>query len=360
MQDSRPRLILAPALVAALVIAPVLADQFGPIPFFSTTVRGGFSIGQNASRVLSGSQTDNFPIELNWPGTVVRAIANWSYLTWDPFPGALQDATVTINAISVVGALTAVTEFDTDWGYDHVTSYSADVTEIVSNAGPGTFVIGSAIDEPPPTFSLGEGFTIVLIYDDGGPLRHTHVYLGGINSSAFSQGTGLGRMRLAPGYAGGNLHFFVNAIDGQSTLHEDFFINSTNLSGILTGGIVGDAFPGAEGPPGSPGDVRYDRAEGDISPWISGGATEITFQSFWFGIEHDAVGHTIGALSYPALCVGDLNRDNNVGIDDLAVVLAHFGYTGQAVYEDGDLNDDGDIGIADLADLLAIFGTDCE
>jgi hypothetical protein len=358
MNDARPRLILAPALVAGILSVSVLADQFGPAPVFSTTVRGGFVVGQNATRVLSGSQTDNFPVELSWSGTVVRAIANWSYLTWAS--GDAGEAFVTINGVGVVGALTALTDYDTDWSFDHVASYSADVTDIVANAGPGTYVIGSAIDEPAPTFSLGEGFTIVVIYDNGGPLCHTHVYLGGINSSAASQGTGLGRMRLSPAYAGGTLHFFVNAIDGQSTLFDDFYVDSNNLSGVITGGTGGNAFVGAEGPPGNPGDVRYDRAEGDISPWISVGATELTFQTFWLQLEHDAVGHTVGAISYPALCVGDLNRDNIVGIDDLAVILAHFGFTGQAVYEDGDLNDDGDIGIADLADLLAIFGSECE
>ena len=79
---------------------------------------------------------------------------------------------------------------------------------------------------------------------------------------------------------------------------------------------------------------------------------EVTFQTFWPGFEHDAVGHTIGAISYPALCVGDLNRNNSVGIDDLSVILAHFGQS-DGTYEDGDLNDDGNISITDLADLLA-------
>lgn len=358
MAESRPKSVFAHVLLGAVLAVPLRADQFGPTPVYSTTVRGDYVVGQNATRVSSGSQTDDFPVQLEWSGVIVRAIANWSYLTWSP-SGDTGEATITVNGSTVVGSLSALTEHDCAWGFNHVASYSADITELVAAHGPGVFTIGSAIDEPPPSSSFGEGFTIVAVYDNGSALRHVHIYLGGINSSDFSPGTGLGRMGLAPPYPGGPLNFFVNAIDGQSTLNEDFYVNSTILSGIITGGTLGDAFPGAEGPVGNPGDVRYDRAQGDISSWVPAGMVEITFQSAWSSLGHDAVGHTIGAISYPALCVGDLNRDNGVGIDDLSVILAHFGQP-QGTYEDGDLNDDGRVSISDLANLLAIFGTLCD
>jgi len=58
-------------------------------------------------------------------------------------------------------------------------------------------------------------------------------------------------------------------------------------------------------------------------------------------------------------CPGDLDGDAAVSIADLAVLLAHFGVTAGAAYEDGDLNGDGAVDISDLAQMLALFGTSC-
>jgi len=44
----------------------------------------------------------------------------------------------------------------------------------------------------------------------------------------------------------------------------------------------------------------------------------------------------------------------------LAQLLAHYGMTSGATYEDGDLDGDGDVALADLAGLLAVYGTTCE
>ena len=57
---------------------------------------------------------------------------------------------------------------------------------------------------------------------------------------------------------------------------------------------------------------------------------------------------------------GDLNGDGCVTLSDLAQLLAHYGMTSGATWEDGDINPypdgDGDVDLADLAELLAHYG----
>jgi len=53
---------------------------------------------------------------------------------------------------------------------------------------------------------------------------------------------------------------------------------------------------------------------------------------------------------------GDLDSDGDVDLSDLAQLLAHYGMTSGATYEDGDIDGDGDVDLADLAELLAHYG----
>ncbi|MBU0617468.1 MAG: hypothetical protein KKI02_07110, partial [Planctomycetes bacterium] len=55
--------------------------------------------------------------------------------------------------------------------------------------------------------------------------------------------------------------------------------------------------------------------------------------------------------------LGDLDFDGDVDLADLAQLLANYGMTSGAVYEDGDLDCDGDVDLSDLAALLAVYGT---
>lgn len=61
----------------------------------------------------------------------------------------------------------------------------------------------------------------------------------------------------------------------------------------------------------------------------------------------------------PQPCTGDLNNDSTVDLQDLALLLAHYGTPGGASAAEGDLDADGDVDLQDLATLLAIFGTTC-
>jgi hypothetical protein len=59
-------------------------------------------------------------------------------------------------------------------------------------------------------------------------------------------------------------------------------------------------------------------------------------------------------------CYGDLDGDGQIGLSDLAQLLANYGETSEMSYEDGDLDGDADVDLADLAALLAVYGTTCE
>ena len=84
----------------------------------------------------------------------------------------------------------------------------------------------------------------------------------------------------------------------------------------------------------------------DAGVLMSGGDFELA-GGFWAGAVEDE------------FCFGDLDGDGEIGLSDLAQLLANYGTTSGAVYEDGDLDADGDVDLADLAALLAVYGTTC-
>jgi hypothetical protein len=58
-------------------------------------------------------------------------------------------------------------------------------------------------------------------------------------------------------------------------------------------------------------------------------------------------------------CFGDLDYDGQVDLVDLVQLLASYGLTNSATYEQGDLDGDGDVDLADLTALLGVYGTIC-
>jgi len=58
-------------------------------------------------------------------------------------------------------------------------------------------------------------------------------------------------------------------------------------------------------------------------------------------------------------CFGDLDGDSEIGLTDLAQLLANYGTVEGATYRDGDLDVDGDVDLSDLAALLTVYGTAC-
>lgn len=58
--------------------------------------------------------------------------------------------------------------------------------------------------------------------------------------------------------------------------------------------------------------------------------------------------------------LGDLDDDGDVDLQDLAILLAHFGTISGAEWSIGDLDNDDDVDLQDLALLLANFGASCD
>jgi len=74
----------------------------------------------------------------------------------------------------------------------------------------------------------------------------------------------------------------------------------------------------------------------------------------WNQIFHDP--HNTNLYPLAAQIPGDLDGDGDVDLTDLAQLLAHYGMTEGATYEDGDLDGDGDVDLTDLAALLSHYG----
>jgi hypothetical protein len=69
---------------------------------------------------------------------------------------------------------------------------------------------------------------------------------------------------------------------------------------------------------------------------------------------------TVDVGAYEFTIAGDLDYDCDVDLSDLATLLAYYGTSAGASYEDGDIDDDGDVDLTDLAALLAVYGTTCD
>ncbi|GMU81624.1 MAG: hypothetical protein AMXMBFR47_14950 [Planctomycetota bacterium] len=70
-------------------------------------------------------------------------------------------------------------------------------------------------------------------------------------------------------------------------------------------------------------------------------------------------GFWMGGVVDPCTLPGDLDRDRDVDLTDLAALLAHFGTTGGGTPSTGDVDGDADVDLSDLSSLLANFGSMC-
>ncbi len=279
--------------------APAAEDGFSPI--FSGTLNGDFVTAGSYSRVFDAptSQTDPFAVTLGGipaGSTVVKAFANWTYLT--DLPGDPGEASITINGNPVVGTL-ALGSPDVGWGKSSSASYTADVTSLVS--GNGVFSIGSAIDDV-VSEAYGEGFSLVTVFSNPAlPRSDIYVY-SGLTSNTSNPPEGfapaLADYQFTLGaYNGGPAHFFINAFDGQ-TGADTFSINGLNAGGILGGtGSALDAWQGKLGPAAA-GNL-YDHGEGNVAAFMSVGQTSLTARTaIGAGAAGDAVGHSFGAIRF--------------------------------------------------------------
>jgi len=85
----------------------------------------------------------------------------------------------------------------------------------------------------------------------------------------------------------------------------------------------------------------------------------ITHDMMWDETTISVGFYPLSACTSPGCDPGDFDRDCDVDLDDLAVVLTSFGATG-ADPNNGDLDRDGDVDLRDLAVALAQFGNVCD
>ena len=69
--------------------------------------------------------------------------------------------------------------------------------------------------------------------------------------------------------------------------------------------------------------------------------------------------HDGTTVTLAVVCDGELTLDCQIGLDDLATLLANYGVSSGATYEDGDMDGDGEVGLSDLAVILAYYGNSC-
>lgn len=282
------------------LVAQALGGESGisSTPVFSAKVRGDFAVVGSSSRVRNGSQPPgpvtltNLSIPQN--ATVIKAYANWSFLTNQP--GAGSERNIKLNGISIQGAVSYGNP-DLNWGLHNGAAYLADVTDIVREAGRNASYSFSGVTDNALTGGIGEGVSLLVVYDTGvGPLNQVNVYSGYTSTMS---GLGGATLRFGQGaYVGGSAHFFTNALDGQAGLADEFLING-RAAGLS--GSQGDYWRGSLGF-GAAGLNYYDHAEGDIRSLLRPGATSLDFLTLGFSsdIEYqDCIGHSFAAFSTP-------------------------------------------------------------
>ena len=118
---------------------------------------------------------------------------------------------------------------------------------------------------------------------------------------------------------------------GENFDPNDYYVNYPGLEGSLDFHAMIDA------------DNDIDAADRDALNWmITEGCTECTDL-----IEYNS-------------CWADLDKDGDVDLSDLAVLLGNYGTTSGMTRDDGDLyGADGAVNISDLAELLARYGDTC-
>lgn len=294
---------LTVAVAMALSAGVALAD-FSSAPIWSDYVYGDYVVGGTSTRTTAtaGTQTgDPVSVSVNWPGQVKAAFLNWNYLSYD---GAMTgDNVVTLNGTSVTADWTSISnDGDLCWGRDNTAAYTADVTAIVSAAGPGSFDVSGALDDA-ANGRLGEGVSLLVVFEDQSDYteqRAVHVYEGMTIANGDAEDASGLMSNWLTAYPGGDAHFFVNALDGQETYEEDFYVNGTNVSGLVNGTAgAGNAWRGQIGPgPGGGLTVQYDQADDDVSAWMTAGDTALRFGTQLVTGNYDCIGHTFGAISF--------------------------------------------------------------
>ncbi|MBU0617537.1 MAG: hypothetical protein KKI02_07455, partial [Planctomycetes bacterium] len=208
---------------------------------------------------------------------------------------------------------------------------------------------------------------------------------------AFGQPTGGGSHNYDPtsGYTGNNVYGYNLAGDYSNNMPEYSLTTTTiDCSMLLESELRFWRRLGVERRPFDHAGIRIST---DGSSWITlwENPSSTIADSEWIQVSLDiadiadreptvylrwTMGPTDGSTSYPGWniddveiwavvmtppCPGDLDGDGDVDLSDLSQLLAHYGITSGATYEQGDLDGDGDVDLSDLSALLAVYGAEC-
>ncbi len=148
-------------------------------------------------------------------------------------------------------------------------------------------------------------------------------------------------------------------------------------------GLAGGTATVAEGAPGddftAPGNGGQALADfgGDLGAYLDAVVVPLLppsaerfvyLEGVGFGINNatdpifsDTIDYDTVFVAADLTCTGDLDGDGQIGLSDLAALLASYGLdSADADYNsDADIDGDGVVGLSDLATLLSVYGTTC-
>jgi probable HAF family extracellular repeat protein len=127
------------------------------------------------------------------------------------------------------------------------------------------------------------------------------------------------------------------------------YATAVNDSGQVVGGTGGHAFLYDNGKM-----VDLNTLISSASGWLLESATAVNDSGQIVGYGTNSRGKTDAFLLTPLL-PGDANGDGRVDVNDLTIVLAHFGRTGMG-WAQGEFTGSGTVDINDLTVVLANFG----
>lgn len=289
-----PTRLLIGALVAAPVVASCQVAETGlGNMLYCDTLQGDFVVAGASTRIRDGAQTPTF--NLNVAGipngaTVVAAYANWSYLGNTPQPFN----NIFLGGQLVTGQKSGEGNRDLVWGHDYAFAYTADVTSIIT--GNATYQVQGATDNVSAN-RIGEGISIVVVYELAtAVLKEVNVYDGYTSTTT---GDAEATLAFCNPYAS-NIKLFLNALDGQEELTDDFYVNNLYASDRFGLGGFENAWRGKLGP-GASGRNYYDHILGDASDFVSLNDTDIRIDTDGFdddAVRTDAIGHSFAAVSF--------------------------------------------------------------
>jgi len=234
--------------------------------------------------------------------TIVRVIVSWNYLLNGPLP---KTDTIKINGVDITGDLIGYGTPDICWGKEHSSSfiYSSDNTGFLLFGGSNSIenAVDKSLGSDPEAY--GEGLSILVVYDFRysyplHPMRNVDVYAGLTSTQSGVIDWATANFTFTHRYSGGDCHFFLNCLDGQTPLQDEFYINGITASGMVAGtGAAGDAWQGFLGP--GIDDNLYDHADDNIAQssnsFITSPSSSLLAETQRV---RDCLGHSFGAVSF--------------------------------------------------------------